>query len=1203
MKKIKDGKKANDKKQTVKDQAKSKSDTNKRRKVKLFSNLKIRVPLPSSLMLILPSLNVRASEALVSHAQNENVQPNETSSHEPHLENSDKLVESSSTKKNASLLHEDKNLNEGGTEEVKALAPTPSHHLASHSHPIIHRLTNVTTQPSISNTIDSNTQTIKAPPTHTNPTTPQSQTYVEETIQGTYGQLHVDKNGNYQFTLAAKSPAYLLLQKQEPGTDTFTVHLTDGTKVIIQVPVMGKQDSPTISGQLSGHLEEDHNVDSHGFLTTSGKVDVLDPDHGESELIPDTIHGQFGSLSINSQGYWQYTVDNSQSTIQALTNNTSLTETFTIHTKDGTPQVLQMSIGGENDNALVSGNDKGQVYEDLSTHVTGKLSIHDADTGEAHFSNTDIVGSLGTLHLTNSGQWTYDLDNTNPAVQALGKGATVTDTITVHSIDGTPHQVIITINGTNDAAAVSSATVVVDETDKAVTTSGALTSTDIDNPNNTFTPDSITGTHGNLTIDTNGHWVFTANSAFNQLNVGDKIEETFTVASVDGTRSTIKVIINGTNDAATVCSETVAVDETDKTVTTSGSLTSTDVDNPDNAFTPDSITGTHGDLTIDATGHWVFTANSAFNQLNVGDKVEETFTVTSIDGTPSTIKVTINGTNDAATVSSATAAVDETDKAITTSGTLTSTDVDNPDNTFTPDSITGTHGGLTIDANGHWVFTANSAFNQLNVGDKIEETFTVASVDGTQSTIKVTINGINDAATVSSATVVVDETDKTVTTSGTLTNTDVDNPDNTFTPDSITGTHGGLTIDATGHWVFTANSAFNQLNVGDKVEETFTVTSVDGTPSTIKVTINGTNDAATVSSATVAVDETDKAVTSSGTLTSTDVDNPDNAFTPDSVTGNHGNLTIDANGHWVFTANRAFNQLNVGDKVEETFTVTSVDGTQSTVKVTISGTNDAATVSSATVAVDETDKAITTSGILTSTDVDNPDNTFTPDSISGTHGDLTIDAHGHWVFTANSAFNQLNVGDKVEETFTVASVDGTPSTIKVTINGTNDVATVSSTTVAVDETDTTITTSGNLTSTDVDNPDNTFTPASIAGNHGDLTIDSNGHWVFTANSAFNQLNVGDKVEESFTVTSVDGTPSTIKVTINGTNDAATVSSATVAVDETDTAITTSGTLTSTDVDNPDNAFTPDSIKGTHGDLIIDANGHWIFTANSAFNQL
>ncbi|WP_127908130.1 VCBS domain-containing protein [Aeromonas hydrophila] len=35
---------------------------------------------------------------------------------------------------------------------------------------------------------------------------------------------------------------------------------------------------------------------------------------------------------------------------------------------------------------------------------------------------------------------------------------------------------------------------------------------------------------------------------------------------------------------------------------------------------------------------------------------------------------------------------------------------------------------------------------------------------------------------------------------------------------------------------------------------------------------------------------------------------------------------------------------------------------------------------------------------------------------------------------------------------------------------------------------------------------------------------------FTANSAFNELNVGDKVSESFEVTSIDGTKSSVTVT-------------------------------------------------------------------------
>uniref|UniRef100_UPI000D3B198D VCBS domain-containing protein n=1 Tax=Vibrio splendidus TaxID=29497 RepID=UPI000D3B198D len=1012
--------------------------------------------------------------------------------------------------------------------------------------------------------------------------------FTPDSITGTNGDLTIDANGHWVFTA---NNAFNQLNVSDKVEETFTVSSVDGTASTIKVTINGTNDAATVSSATVAIDETDIAV------TTSGTLTSTDVDNPDNAFTPDSIAGTNGNLTIDTNGHWTFTAN---SAFNQLNVGDKVEETFTVSSIDGTPSTIKVTINGTNDAATVSTATVSVDETDKAVTTSGTLTSTDVDNPDNTFAPDSISGTNGDLTIDATGHWVFIA---NSAFNQLNVGDKVEETFTVSSIDGTPSTIKVTINGTNDAATVSSATVAIDETDKAVTTSGTLTSTDVDNPDNAFQPDSISGTNGDLIIDASGHWMFTANSAFNQLNVGDKVEETFTMSSVDGTPSTIKVTINGTNDTATVSSATVAIDETDKAVTTSGTLTSIDVDNPDNAFTPDSISGTNGDLTIDATGHWVFTANSAFNQLNVGDKVEETFTVSSIDGTPSTIKVTINGTNDTATVSTATVSVDETDKAVITSGTLTSTDVDNPDNTFTPDSIAGTNGDLTIDANGHWVFTANSAFNQLNVGDKVEETFTVSSIDGTPSTIKVTINGTNDAATVSIATVSVDETDKAVTTSGTLTSTDVDNPDNAFTPDSISGTNGDLTIDATGRWVFTANSAFNQLNVGDKVEETFTVSSVDGTASTIKVTINGTNDDATVSSATVAIDETDKAVTTSGTLTSIDVDNPDNAFTPDSITGTNGDLTIDANGHWVFTANSAFNQLNVGDKIEETFTVSSIDGTASTIKVTINGTNDKATASSATVAIDETDKAVTTSGTLTSIDVDNPDNTFTPDSIAGTNGDLTVDANGHWVFTANSAFNQLNVGDKVEETFTVSSVDGTPSTIKVTINGTNDKATVSSATVAIDETDKAVTTSGTLTSTDVDNPDNTFTPDSISGTNGDLTIDANGHWVFTANSAFNQLNVGDKVEETFTVTSVDGTPSTIKVTINGTNDAATVSSATVAIDETDKAVTTSGTLTSNDVDNPDNAFTPDSISGTNGDLTIDANGHWVFTANSAFNQL
>ena len=58
------------------------------------------------------------------------------------------------------------------------------------------------------------------------------------------------------------------------------------------------------------------------------------------------------------------------------------------------------------------------------------------------------------------------------------------------------------------------------------------------------------------------------------------------------------------------------------------------------AFTADTIVGTIGTFTIDAAGAWTFTANSAFDNLNVGDNVNETFNVTSADGTASTVTIT-----------------------------------------------------------------------------------------------------------------------------------------------------------------------------------------------------------------------------------------------------------------------------------------------------------------------------------------------------------------------------------------------------------------------------------------------------------------------------------------------------------------------------------------------------------------------------------
>src|SRR5690606_31698760 len=114
---------------------------------------------------------------------------------------------------------------------------------------------------------------------------------------------------------------------------------------------------------------------------------------------------------------------------------------------------------------------------------------------------------------------------------------------------------------------------------------------------------------------------------------------------------------------------------------------------------------------------------------------------------------------------------------------------------------------------------------------------------------------------------------------------------------------------------------------------------------------------------------------------------------------------------------------------------------------------------------------------------------------------------------------------------------------------------------------------GTLTSSDVDNDDNKFiAQASTRGEERSVGKDGDGMWAFTANSAFDSLNVGDEVTGTFSVASVDGTTSSVKITIEGTNDSATVSSADETLAETDAALVFGGTLTSSDVDNDDNKF-------------------------------
>ena len=392
------------------------------------------------------------------------------------------------------------------------------------------------------------------------------------------------------------------------------------------------------------------------------------------------------------------------------------------------------------------------------------------------------------------------------------------------------------------AVVLSSAVVALTETNLALTTGGTLTILDVDSATTFVAQTGVTGTNGTFSVNTAGAWSYVANSAFNSLNVGSSVSDTFTVASADGTLTSVKVTINGSNDVATLSSAVVALTETNSALSTSGTLTISDVDS-DNTFIAQTnvhLTSGNGTFSINTAGAWSYEADSAFNNLNVGSSVSDTFTVASADGTLTSVKVTINGSNDAAILSSSVISLDETDAALTTGGTLTILDVDSATTFVAQTGVTGTNGTFGISTAGVWSYVANSAFNSLNVGSSVSDTFTVYAADGTQTSVKVTINGSNDVATLSSAVVALTETNLALTTGGTLTILDVDSAATFVAQTGVTGTNGTFGISTAGVWSYVANSAFDSLTVGQSVSETFTVYSADNTSTTVKVTINGT---------------------------------------------------------------------------------------------------------------------------------------------------------------------------------------------------------------------------------------------------------------------------------------------------------------------------------------------------------------------------
>ena len=630
--------------------------------------------------------------------------------------------------------------------------------------------------------------------------------------------------------------------------------------------------------------------------------------------VPLTVVQAAGNTN-NGSANWTYSVPDSA--FDFLADGEILTLTYTATVDDGHGGVvtkpITVTVTGTNDTPdITSEPQTGTIAErpgiqDSSTLDTanGTIEFTDADLADTHeLTITGVIASgtqtgladhdtqfgwlsLGALTnstdgVTGSRSWTFSAADHYFDYLANGESATLTYTVQVDDHHGgfDSQNIVITVNGTNDAPVVDADTSGGNDTalhgiTERTDTSGDTTGLDSAAGSLTFRDVDLSDTH------TVGH----SGPAFSWSDShGD---------SLDLTPDQL--------DALTAASE----------------LT----------LTPHDNTGTgHGSVDFNYSA-----AHNSFEFLAAGETLTITYDITVTDehhvASTRPVTITVTGTNDApvAVADSDIGHIVEAGNGVndnvvpghsTTTGDVLTNDTD-ADLTDTHEvvgvvagaasgvlssgvgtTINGTYGWLVLNANGTWTYTldnARTATDALAQDAHASDIFSYTESDhhgGTSTTtLTIDITGANDAPTlavVNAGTL----TDTAVNDSfsdltGPLIGTDVDSGEtgaltyavlDATSPTVITvaGHYGSLTVNENGTYSYVADAtAINALHAGTYAD-TFTVqtTDVHGATGSATLTVNvtGANDAPVIDVDNISVSEPDdEQVTVSG-LSVTDVD-------------------------------------------------------------------------------------------------------------------------------------------------------------------------------------------------------------------------------------------------------------------------------------------------------------------------------------------
>lgn len=457
-------------------------------------------------------------------------------------------------------------------------------------------------------------------------------------LRGQYGWLTVLADGTYKYrvdnTMAA---VQALRQDTDTLSENFTYTLSDlagaTDTATLTIVIHGRNDAPVANDDRATAIEAGGIANGTAGSNPSGNVLGNDSDvdqfgeqlrvtafgrPGSSAQPGQSLAGTYGTLVINTDGTYTYTLDNSNAAVEALrTSSDTLTETFTYSISDLSGATsgasLTILITGTNDNPVAK-DDTAEATEagGVSNSIpgiwpTGNVLTNDTDVDANDTRTVDgiraglesaggtftsvtsggtetiIAGVYGSLHISSTGAYRYELNENAANVQALVPGQTVTEAFTyrMHDTAGAQDsaQLVITIHGTNDAPVATTDVVTAAEaggvnngtpgldpigninTNVSDVDGSALNRSVISISNGTATvvpgTEPLEGLYGQLRMRPDGtfQYVVDNNNAEVQAlrTANDRLIDGFTYTVVDEygatATSNIIVIIHGANDA------------------------------------------------------------------------------------------------------------------------------------------------------------------------------------------------------------------------------------------------------------------------------------------------------------------------------------------------------------------------------------------------------------------------------------------------------------------------------------------------------------------------------------------------------------------------------------------------------------------------------------------------------------------------------